>query len=59
MKARIKAILKGAALGLTLVAIAIKLSSCGIPLKATYIGEYGAYSYSAKSGIEIHIRADK
>lgn len=63
MKTTIKAILKGAALGLAAVAVAVVLSSCGniagIPIKASVIGDYGVYSYSSKGGFEIQIHATK
>lgn len=59
MKATLKAIGKGAALGLAAVAIVVVISSCGVPLKATYLGEYGAYSYSSKGGFEIQLHATK
>jgi hypothetical protein len=39
--------------------VAFMLTSCGVPVKATYQGEYGAYSYSSKGGFEIKIHATK
>jgi len=35
------------------------LASCGLPLKASFIGEYGVYSYSSKSGLEIQLHLEK
>lgn len=59
IKLTIKAILKGAALGLAAVAVAVACSSCDVPLKATIVGHYGVYSYSSKSGLELSVRGDK
>ena len=56
IKIAIKAIIKGAALGLAAIAVAMSLSSCGVPVKATLIGHYGVYSYSSKSGLEAAFR---
>ena len=53
MKHKIKSIAKGAALGTALIAIASILWGCESMPPITVVGQYGDYSYSAKSGVTI------
>ena len=53
MRHKIKSIAKGAAIGALLIAAASILWGCESMPPITVVGQYGDYSYSAKSGVTI------